>query len=50
MRYNQVKDLEGEKFRRLTEVKKTTFDKMLDILRQADESKKAKGGRKNKYR
>ena len=48
MRYNQVKELEGEKFRRLTGVKKTTFDKMLEILRQANEYKKAKGGRKNK--
>jgi hypothetical protein len=48
MRYHQVKELEGEKFRRLTGVKKTTFDKMLEILRQADAFKKAKGGRKNK--
>lgn len=48
MRYNQVKELEGEKFRRLTGIKKTTFDRMLEILRQADKAKKAKGGRKNK--
>ena len=48
MRYNQVKELEGEKFRRLTGVKKITFDKMLEILRQANLAKKAKGGRKNK--
>lgn len=49
MRYNQIKDLEGEKFRRLTGVKKTTFNKMLEILKQADISKKAKGGRKISY-
>lgn len=48
MRYHQVKELEGEKFRRLTGVKKTTFDKMLEILRKADEFKKAKGCGKNK--
>jgi len=48
MRYEQIRALEGEKFRRLTGVKKTTFDKMLEILKQADKSKKAKGGRKNK--
>ena len=48
MRYNQIKELAGEKFRRLTGVKQATFDKMREILRQADKSKKAKGGRKNK--
>ena len=37
-----------EQFRRLTGVKKATFKKMLGILREADEMKKAKGGRKSK--
>ncbi|RDD35556.1 putative transposase [Wolbachia endosymbiont of Cylisticus convexus] len=40
-----VEELDDEKFRRLTGVKKVTFNKMVEILR---EGKKAKGGRKNK--
>ena len=48
MKYDQIKELLEEQFRRLTGVKKTTFKKMLGILREADEKKKAKGGRKSK--
>jgi hypothetical protein len=48
MKYNMVKALEGEKFRRLTGVKRGTFEKMIGILGEADKVKKAKGGRKNK--
>ncbi len=48
MKFDQIKELEDEKFRRLTGVKKGTFSKMVDILRQADCLKKSKGGRKNK--
>jgi len=48
MKYKQIKELEEEKFRRLTGVKRSTFDKMIDILREADKKKKARGGRKNK--
>lgn len=48
MRYNEIKMLEEEKFRRLTGVKRITFNKMLEILREADSIKKARGGRKNK--
>jgi hypothetical protein len=48
MKYEQVKKLEEEKFRRLTGLKKETFDKMLSILTDAEIKKKAKGGRKNK--
>ena len=48
MKYEQIKKLEAEKFRRLTGVKKGTFDKMLSILREAEVKKKAKGGRKSK--
>jgi uncharacterized Fe-S cluster-containing radical SAM superfamily protein len=40
MRYDQIKGLEGEKFRRLTGVKRSTFTKMLEILREADQAKK----------
>jgi hypothetical protein len=48
MRYNQIEDLKDEKFRRLTGVKKLTFEQMLEIIRVSDKKKKAKGGRKNK--
>ncbi len=48
MKYEQIKDLDSEKFRRLTGVKKTTFGKMMDILREAEIKKKARGGRKSK--
>jgi len=36
------------KFRRLTGVKRSTFEKMLEVLREADKQKKRHGGRKNK--
>jgi transposase len=48
MKYNSIKELEDEKFRRLTGVKCTTFEKMIGILSEADKQKKAKGGRKSK--
>lgn len=48
MKYDQIKELEGEKFRRLTGVKRITFNKMVEILAAADQLKKAYGGRKNK--
>ena len=44
MRYDQVKALGDEKFRRLTGVKLTTFLKMVDIRRQADIEQKSHGG------
>lgn len=48
MKYNQIKNLQDEQFRRLTGVKRTTFEKMLKILLEADKKKKMRGGRKNK--
>lgn len=48
MKYDQIKELSEEQFRRLTGVKKTTLKRMLEILREADAKKKAKGGRKSK--
>lgn len=48
MKYEQIKELEKEKFRRLTGVKRSTFEKMIGILSEADKKKKARGGRKNK--
>lgn len=48
MKYPQIKGLEEEQFRRLTGIKRTTFEKMVGILTEADVKKKSKGGRKNK--
>ena len=48
MKYKQIELLEGEKFRRLTGVKRKTFERMVGILKTADKKKKAKGGRQNK--
>ncbi|KEI36079.1 mobile element protein ISF1, ORFA [Francisella sp. W12-1067] len=48
MKYAQEKFLSEEQFRRLTGVKRSTFEKMVKILDEADKKKKAKGGRKNK--
>ncbi|SPR08147.1 IS5 family transposase ISOt6 [Orientia tsutsugamushi] len=48
MKFDQIKELKDEKFRRLTGVRKGTFAKMVDILRKADGLKKSKGVRKNK--
>lgn len=48
MKFDQIKNLADEQFRRLTGVKRTTFERMLEILKEADIKKKAVGGRKNK--
>jgi hypothetical protein len=48
MKYEQVKSISDEQFRRLTGVKGSSFDKMVKILEEADKKKKEKGGRKNK--
>ena len=48
MRWNTVKQLGAEEFRRLTGVKKTTFEKMFEILQEARHQKKARGGRETK--
>jgi hypothetical protein len=48
MKYPQIQGLEEDKFRRLTGVKRATFEKMIAILNEADIKKKAQGGRKNK--
>jgi len=48
MKYKTVKILSEEPFRRLTGVKRATFTKMAEILREANKAKKRKGGRNNK--
>lgn len=48
MKFETVKGLEQEKFRRLTGVKRTTFDQIVDILEQAIQERKTNQGRKKK--
>jgi Helix-turn-helix of DDE superfamily endonuclease len=48
MKYEQIQNLLDESFRRLTGVKRHTFEKMVKILAEDDKNKKIKGGRKNK--
>lgn len=48
MKYDQTKGLSDEQFRRLTGVKRSTFKKMQEILKEADQRKKIRGGRKSK--
>ena len=48
MKFETVKGLDEEKFRRLTGVKRTTFDKMVSILEQSIQSRKTNQGRKKK--
>ena len=48
MLYEQLKDLDNEKFRRRTGVQKQTFEETVEVLTQEDKVKKAKDGRKNK--
>lgn len=48
MKYDQIKEMGDEKFRRLTGVKRKTFCAMVEILIRAEKAKKSKGGRRNK--
>jgi hypothetical protein len=48
MKYEQIRDLSKEQFRRLTGIKTETFTRMVAILREADREKKKQGGRNNK--
>ena len=48
MRYNKLKDFNDEEFRRLTGIMRTTFEKMVNILKEAELKKKEAGGKPNK--
>ena len=48
MKYESIKDRGDEKFCRLTGIQRSTFEKMIGILSEADKKKKVRGGRKNK--
>lgn len=46
MKYETIKSYSSENFRRITGVKRTTFEKMLEILKPKLKEKLSKGGRK----
>jgi hypothetical protein len=48
MKFEKVKELDEEQFRRLTGAKRTTFDTMVGILGQAIKGRATKKGRKKK--
>ena len=45
MKYKQTKNLKDVEFRRLTGIKKKTFNLMLSILKEAEKEKMKMGGR-----
>jgi hypothetical protein len=47
MRYETIKGLKEEEFRRLTGVKRKTFDEMAGVLMSAKAKQKAQGGKPN---
>ena len=47
-KYEKIKDLSQDKFRRLTGVKPNTFHEMLEVLKKAEKIKKARGGKPSK--
>lgn len=48
MKFENIKNQSNQKFRRLTGVKRDTFEIMVKIVADADKIKKRKGGRNNK--
>jgi len=48
MKYESLKEFKDEDFRRLTGIKRATFEKMVEILREAEKKKKNIGGKPNK--
>lgn len=47
MRYNKLQKYDDEEFRRLTGIKRQTFTKIVQILEDAEASKKSRGGKPN---
>jgi hypothetical protein len=48
MKFEKLVNISNNQFRRITGVKRTTFDKMVEEVQKADTLKKARGGRPNK--
>ena len=50
MKFEKAKELDREKFRRLTGVKRSILDQMVSILEISHKIKKARGGQVNKLK
>lgn len=48
MKFEQIKEESGDDFRRLTGIKRATFEVMISILSEAEAALKAQGGKPNK--
>jgi hypothetical protein len=48
VKFDKVRGLPEGQFRRITGVKRKTFDKMVEIVQEAHQRKKSRGGRPNK--
>lgn len=48
MKFEQIKEESPERFRRLTGIKRITFDVMITLLREAEAALKVQGGKPNK--
>ena len=48
MRFEVVQNLKEEEFRRLTGVKRNTFNKMAEIVEEGLRGRKSRGGRPNR--
>lgn len=48
MKLVNLQQMSDEQFRRVTGLKRTTFEKMVELLQEAHTKKKARGGRPNK--
>jgi len=47
MKFIKIKNLRNDEFRRLTGIKRKTFDKMIEILNEAEKIKMMRGGKPN---
>jgi len=49
MEYEKVKKLSDEEFRRLTGVKRKVFEEMAEVLRNVQDDRRLRGGRKGRF-
>lgn len=48
LKFEQIKIMKEEDFRRLTGIKRKTFEKMMEVLSKEQQKKKSQGGKPNK--
>jgi hypothetical protein len=50
LKFEQVREAKSDDFRRLSGIKRKTFDKMIEILSKAEQKLKSLGGKPNKLK